>query len=152
MRDEILASSDEIFSLRLQMKSNPPTLTLRSKISSRSDFIHLRWIYSAEADLVEKSTSALQMCFFLYKGYEKDIFAFYIKVSNSRNILFFLQLYTPNNIESNKKQMDSSMVAKGKSCIESDHLYFSFFLKMTDKTMPIIQNIGVPINKRLDAK
>jgi len=33
-------SSDEIFSLRLQMKLNPPPLTLRSKISSRSDFIH----------------------------------------------------------------------------------------------------------------
>ena len=44
------------------------------------------------------------------------------------------------------------MVAKGKSCIEIDHLYFSFFLKMTDKTMPTIQNIGVPINKKLDAK
>ena len=48
--------------------------------------------------------------------------------------------------------MDISMVTKGKSCIESDHLYFSFFLKTTDKTMPITQNIGVPINKKLDAK
>ena len=39
--------SDEIFGLRLQMKLNPPPLTLRSKISSRSDFIHRRWISSA---------------------------------------------------------------------------------------------------------
>ena len=41
--------SDEIFSLRLQMKLNPPPLTLRSKISSRSDFIHRRWISSANS-------------------------------------------------------------------------------------------------------
>ena len=39
--------SDEIFSLRLQMKLNPPLLFPRSGISSRSDFIHQRWIYSA---------------------------------------------------------------------------------------------------------
>ena len=40
--------SDEIFSLRLQMKLNPPLLTRRSRISSRSDFTHRRWISSAE--------------------------------------------------------------------------------------------------------
>ena len=39
--------SDEIFSLQLQMKSNPPTSAVR-QISSQSDFIHHRWIYSAE--------------------------------------------------------------------------------------------------------
>ena len=39
--------SDEIFSLRLQMKLNPPLITPRSEISSRSDFIHRRWISSA---------------------------------------------------------------------------------------------------------
>jgi hypothetical protein len=47
-RDEIRASSDEIFSLRLQMKLNPPLLSPRSGISSRRDFIHRRWIYSAD--------------------------------------------------------------------------------------------------------
>ena len=57
MHDEIRASSDEIFSLRLQMKLNPPPLTLRSKISSRSDFIHDSGFIPTKADLVEKSTS-----------------------------------------------------------------------------------------------
>ena len=45
--DEIRASSDEIFGVPPQMKLNPPPLTLRSKISSHSDFIHRRWISSA---------------------------------------------------------------------------------------------------------
>ena len=58
--------SDEIFSLRLQMKLNPPPLTLRSKISSRSDFIHDSGFIPLKADLVEKSThlSGRQMCAF----------------------------------------------------------------------------------------
>ena len=52
--DEILANcfailcSDEIFSLRLQMKLNPPPYPAARQISSRSDFIHRRWIYSAD--------------------------------------------------------------------------------------------------------
>jgi hypothetical protein len=64
MHDEIRASSDEIFSLRLQMKLNPPPLTLRSKISSRSDFIHDSGFIPTKADLVEKST-CFRKCFFL---------------------------------------------------------------------------------------
>ena len=48
-------SSDEIFGVPPQMKSkpaasdklNPPYLSPRSGISSRSDFIHRRWISSA---------------------------------------------------------------------------------------------------------
>ena len=47
MHGEILASSDEIFGVPPQMKLNPPILSRRSRISSRSDFIHRRWIYSA---------------------------------------------------------------------------------------------------------
>jgi hypothetical protein len=38
--------SDEIFSLRLQMKLNPPPYSAARQISSRSDFTHRRWIYS----------------------------------------------------------------------------------------------------------
>jgi hypothetical protein len=49
------------------MKLNPPPLTLRSKISSRSDFIHDSGFIPQKADLVEKSThlSDRQMCAFL---------------------------------------------------------------------------------------
>ena len=55
MQDEIQTSLDEIFRLWLQMKSNPPNITLRSKISSQSDFIHVSgFIPSAKTDLVEK--------------------------------------------------------------------------------------------------
>ena len=43
-------------SSQARMKLNPPLLTRRSRISSRSDFIHRRRIYSAKADFVEKST------------------------------------------------------------------------------------------------
>ena len=39
--------SDEIFRHRRKMKLNPPLLSPRSGISSRSDFIHRRWISSA---------------------------------------------------------------------------------------------------------
>ena len=54
---EIRTSSDEIFGLRLQMKSNP-SLIRQSRISSRSDFIHQRWIYPVRmTDLIEKTTS-----------------------------------------------------------------------------------------------
>ena len=38
---------DEIFGVTPQMKLNPPLLSRRSRISSQSDFIHRRWIYSA---------------------------------------------------------------------------------------------------------
>ena len=48
--------SDEIFSLRLQMKLNPPPLTLRSKISSRSDFIHEVDLFRVRSDLTEKDS------------------------------------------------------------------------------------------------
>ena len=37
------------------MKLNPPPLTLRSKISSRSDFIHDSGFIPTKADLVEKN-------------------------------------------------------------------------------------------------
>ena len=47
--------SDEIFSLRLQMKLNPPYLSPRSGISSRSDFIHDSGFIPTKADLVKKS-------------------------------------------------------------------------------------------------
>ena len=48
-------SSDEIFSLWLQMKLNPPLLSLRSRISSRSDFITVGGFLPRSADLVEKA-------------------------------------------------------------------------------------------------
>ena len=78
MHDKIRKSSDEIFSLRLQMKLNPPHLTLRSEISSRSDFIHDSGFIPTKADLVEKSThlSGRQMCaFFCIKATKKIFFA-----------------------------------------------------------------------------
>ena len=56
VNDEILANcsaflrSDEIFSLRLQMKLNPPPSPAARQISSRSDFIHRRWIYPVRKD------------------------------------------------------------------------------------------------------
>ena len=56
--------SDEIFSLRLQMKLNPPPLTLRSKISSRSDFIHDSGFIPAKADLVEKTEQVFDLLYF----------------------------------------------------------------------------------------
>ena len=56
--------SDEIFGVPPQMKLNPPPLTLRSKISSRSDFIHDSGFIPTQADLVEKST-CLRKCLFL---------------------------------------------------------------------------------------
>jgi len=40
-------SSDEIFSLRLQIKLNPP-LSCRKADFIASDFIHRRWISSAD--------------------------------------------------------------------------------------------------------
>ena len=58
--------SDEIFSLRLQMKLNPPRLSPReagfhrAAISSTAGGFH-----PPKADLAEKSTSATQTCFFL---------------------------------------------------------------------------------------
>ena len=45
MKSEL--GSDEIFGVPPLMKLNPPLLSPRSGISSRSDFIHQRWIYSA---------------------------------------------------------------------------------------------------------
>ena len=56
--------SDEIFSLRLQMKLNPPPLTLRSKISSRSDFIHDSGFIPTKADLVEKIEQVFDLLYF----------------------------------------------------------------------------------------
>jgi len=40
-------SSDEIFGVPPQMKLNPPLHPAARQISSRSDFIHRRWISSA---------------------------------------------------------------------------------------------------------
>ena len=62
--DEIRVSSDEIFGVPPQMKLNPPPYPAARQISSRSDFIHRRWIAPATADFVEKST-CLCKCFFL---------------------------------------------------------------------------------------
>ena len=42
-----------------------------------------------QANITEKSTSALQMCFFLYKGYQKDIFTVCNKDSNPSKINAF---------------------------------------------------------------
>ena len=42
--------SDEIFGVSPQMKLNPSHLSRRSRISSRSDFTHHRWIYPARKD------------------------------------------------------------------------------------------------------
>jgi len=41
------ANADEIFGVSPQMKLNPPTSPAERQISSRSDFIHRRWISSA---------------------------------------------------------------------------------------------------------
>ena len=77
MHDEIRASSDEIFSVPPQMKLNPPLLTLRSKISSRSDFIHDSGFIPQKADLVEKSTHlSVDKCV-LFSGGERDSFLFF---------------------------------------------------------------------------
>ena len=65
--------SDEIFGLRLQMKLNPPPLTLRSKISSRSDFIHDSGFIPTKADLVEKSTHCLVDKCVLFSGADDGI-------------------------------------------------------------------------------
>ena len=42
--------SDEIFGVPPQMKLNPSYISPRSGISSRSDFIHQRWIYPVRKD------------------------------------------------------------------------------------------------------
>ena len=47
LHDEIRASSDKIFGVPPQMKLNPPPSPAERQISSRSDFIHQRWISSA---------------------------------------------------------------------------------------------------------
>ena len=39
--------SDEIFGVPPQMKLNPPISPAAKQISSRSDFVHRRWISSA---------------------------------------------------------------------------------------------------------
>ena len=58
------------WNLRLspQMKWNPPLLSRRSRISSRSDFIHDSGFIPTKADFVEKSTHCLgrQMCAFFW--------------------------------------------------------------------------------------
>ena len=46
LHDEIRASSEEIFGVSPQMKLNPPPSPAVKQISSRSDFIHRRWISS----------------------------------------------------------------------------------------------------------
>ena len=54
-RGEIRARPDEIIRLRLMMKLNPSSLTRRSRISSRSDFIRESGFNpSVRTDLVEK--------------------------------------------------------------------------------------------------
>ena len=53
-RDEIRASPDEIFGVSPQVKFNPPYLSPRSGISSRSDFIHRRWISFAKGGFSRK--------------------------------------------------------------------------------------------------
>ena len=63
LHDEIQASPDEIFSLRLQMKSNPPFLFRRSRISSRSDFTHHGWISSAIGGFNWKKHLQMQVLF-----------------------------------------------------------------------------------------
>jgi len=55
------------------MKSNPPPLTLRSKISSRSDFIHVSGFIPTKADLVEKSTRLSADKRVLFVGGEGEI-------------------------------------------------------------------------------
>ena len=57
--------SDEIFSLRLQMKLNPPISPAARQISSRSDFIHRRWISSAIGGFNWKKPIAFAIGFFL---------------------------------------------------------------------------------------
>ena len=56
-------SSDEIFSLRLQMKLNPPPSSAVRQISSRSDFIHRRWISSADGGFSCKKHLLAQVLF-----------------------------------------------------------------------------------------
>ena len=56
MQDEIQTCLDEIFGVPPQMKSNPPNRTLQSKISPRSDFIHVSGFIPQKADLVEKDS------------------------------------------------------------------------------------------------
>ena len=78
--------SDEIFGLRLQMKLNPPPLTLRSKISSRSDFIHDSGFIPAKADLVEKSTHCLDRQCVLFSGRGSKVFSHSEKILSSRRL------------------------------------------------------------------
>ena len=68
MHDEIQTSLDEIFGVPPQMKLNPPLLSRRSQISSRSDFIHRGWISSAEGGFSWKKHTFVYLtnvCFFL---------------------------------------------------------------------------------------
>ena len=61
--------SDEIFSLRLQMKLNPPPSPAARQISSRSDFIQRSWIYSVRKDGFNwKKPFAFANGFFLGRG------------------------------------------------------------------------------------
>ena len=70
LRSDEICFADEIKSV---------LISRRSRISSRSDFIHRRWIYSGQrTDLVEKKPllSGRQRRFlFLSKDYKKDIFS-----------------------------------------------------------------------------
>ena len=54
---------DEIFGVTPQMKLNPPLLSRRSRISSRGDFPHRRWISSAIGGFNWKKHLQLQVLF-----------------------------------------------------------------------------------------
>ena len=55
--------SDEIFGVSPQMKLNPPPSPAERQISSRSDFIHRRWISSAEGGFSCKKHLLTQVLF-----------------------------------------------------------------------------------------
>ena len=62
--DEIRASSDEIFGVPPQMKSNPPLLSPRSEIPSQSDFIPRKWDFFRHRRISLKKALACASAFF----------------------------------------------------------------------------------------
>ena len=61
-------SSDEIFGVPPQMKFNPPLHPAVRQISSRSDFIHRRWISSANGGFSCKKHLLAQVLFAGWDG------------------------------------------------------------------------------------
>jgi len=57
------ANADEIFGVPPQMKLNPPPSPAVRQISSRSDFIHRRWISSAGSGFSCKKHLLAQVLF-----------------------------------------------------------------------------------------